>query len=525
MKKLILFTVLCTITFLLSTVLAQVPQAFNYQAIARDGSGNLLANQNIWLKINIHQTDSTGILVYSERDSAITNQFGLFTTAIGRGKILSGTFNSIAWGSGNYWLQIEMNTTGSSGYKDMGATQLLSVPFAMYAATSGTSGPTGPTGITGATGPKGITGTTGATGPTGIAGTTGVSGTTGSTGATGPTGLINPGTATGNTTYWNGTQWALNSNTIYNNGTNVGIGITPSCKFQLKDGLFGLESNNYPGGYTVQYHGFTYQLPGSFKGFMGENTIHFNGGETDSIRLSVIMYDTSKMYNIFSVPTADMYWGLRVKRNFGGGHYNINLTTMFSQKRGVELGYRQDDSICGIRSTMGRKSTELRLDTLTQSLQFIYSKDSLKTYSGRFKIDSLGNVRINNSYTLPLTHGVAGSTMIDDGNGNISWGTGNTTTATYVNASNYNILPKDIYIDDSTGALNDSLYLPLNPSDGEMHTIIDDDSGSGLTVLLGNGHEINGNTTINVLITNPVTIKFMRGRRSNQGGQWVIVNY
>ncbi len=347
------------------------------------------------------------------------------------------------------------------------------------------------------------------------------SGTTGLTGTTGVTGLIGTGTATGNTTYWDGSQWVLTSNTIYNNGTNVGIGIMPACKFQLKDGLFGFESNYYPGGYTTQYHGFTYQLPGSYKGFMGENTIHFNGGETDSLRLSVIMYDTSKIYNIFSVPTPDMYWGLRIKRNYGAGNYNINLTTMFSQQRGVELGYRQNDGICGIRSTMGRKSTELRLDTTSQSLYFIYSKDSLKTYTNRFKVDSLGGVTINNSYTLPLTHGSAGSTMIDDGNGNISWGAGNMTT--YVNASSYNILSADIYIDDSTGTLNDSLYLPLNPLDGEMHTIADDDGGTGLTVLVGNGHKISGNATINVLIINPVTIKFMRGRRSNQGGQWVII--
>ena len=510
---------LLTFSFSLSTVFAQVPQAFNYQAVARDASGTLLVSQPIDVEFIIHQGSAGGTTVYSESYNTNTNQFGLFTLVIGQGTVLSGDFSTITWSTGDYWLQVEINL--GSGYISMGNTQLLTVPYAMYAANPGVPGvlvllehrelwvPLEYRELRVLLEHRELQARTGASGTTGLTGTTGV------------TGLIGTGTATGNTTYWDGSQWVLTSNTIYNNGTNVGIGIMPACKFQLKDGLFGFESNYYPGGYTTQYHGFTYQLPGSYKGFMGENTIHFNGGETDSLRLSVIMYDTSKIYNIFSVPTPDMYWGLRIKRNYGAGNYNINLTTMFSQQRGVELGYRQNDGICGIRSTMGRKSTELRLDTTSQSLYFIYSKDSLKTYTNRFKVDSLGGVTINNSYTLPLTHGSAGSTMIDDGNGNISWGAGNMTT--YVNASSYNILSADIYIDDSTGTLNDSLYLPLNPLDGEMHTIADDDGGTGLTVLVGNGHKISGNATINVLIINPVTIKFMRGRRSNQGGQWVII--
>jgi hypothetical protein len=80
----------------------------------------------------------------------------------------------------------------------MGTTQLLSVPFALYAAnagTSGTTGATGPTGAngangaTGATGPTGV-GTTGATGPTGANGPTGTG--AGPTGPTGPTGSVGP---------------------------------------------------------------------------------------------------------------------------------------------------------------------------------------------------------------------------------------------------------------------------------------------------------------------------------------------
>jgi len=74
-------------------------------------------------------------------------------------------------------------------------------------------------------------GATGATGPTGAMGSTGADG---ATGPTGPTGLIADGTAAGNTPYWDGTQWVVNSSNIYNNGGSVGIGTnTPDASAKL----------------------------------------------------------------------------------------------------------------------------------------------------------------------------------------------------------------------------------------------------------------------------------------------------
>lgn len=105
--------------------------------------------------------------------------------------------------------------------------------------TTGATGPTGLQGITGATGSAGTNGVTGATGPTGSNGVTGVTGSAGVTGAAGPTGatgatgLLGAGSATGNTTYWDGAQWVLNSNYIYNDGTYVGINTAaPTHTFQ-----------------------------------------------------------------------------------------------------------------------------------------------------------------------------------------------------------------------------------------------------------------------------------------------------
>jgi len=76
---------------------------------------------------------------------------------------------------------------------------------------------------------KGIVGTTGATGPigaTGAVGTTGLTGATGAVGPIGPTGLLSNGTTVGNTPYWDGTQWVVNTSAVYNAGGNIGIGTT-----------------------------------------------------------------------------------------------------------------------------------------------------------------------------------------------------------------------------------------------------------------------------------------------------------
>jgi len=103
---------------------------------------------------------------------------------------------------------------------------------------TGPAGPAGATGATGATGPAGPAGPTGATGATGPVGPAGATGATGPAGPAGPAGLLTPGAAAGNTTYWDGTQWVVNSSNIYNNGGNVGIGTTaPTAKLHTTDGV------------------------------------------------------------------------------------------------------------------------------------------------------------------------------------------------------------------------------------------------------------------------------------------------
>jgi hypothetical protein len=194
MRKLILIG----LSFLFSSFLfAQAPQAIKYQAVARDLSGNELANSSVSVRISIHDGSAAGPVVYQETHPVTTNAFGLFTISIGQGTVVTGSFSSIAWSTGNKFLEQEVDF--GTGYQNMGTTQLLSVPYALYAETAGSSGPQGPTGPTGATGANGLTGATGAVGPTGAAGANGVTGATGANGATGATGVAGTNGATGPT--------------------------------------------------------------------------------------------------------------------------------------------------------------------------------------------------------------------------------------------------------------------------------------------------------------------------------------
>ena len=169
------------------------PQGINYQAVARDASGNELPNTPLTVRMGIYSDAAATVLVYEETHPVTTNAFGLFNLVIGQGTQTSpGAFNAILWANSAYYMKVEIN--GGTGFTDMGTTQLMSVPYALYAGSSA-GGPTGPQGATGLQGPTGATGSTGATGPQGtsgaqgVTGSQGIQGNTGANGATGAAGI------------------------------------------------------------------------------------------------------------------------------------------------------------------------------------------------------------------------------------------------------------------------------------------------------------------------------------------------
>ena len=217
---------------------AQTPEGINYQAVIRNTSGALVTNANMAIRIQIKQNSATGTVVYAERQSVISSQYGLVNFVIGQGTVLSGTFANINWSTGNYWVSLGVDFSNGTNYIDYGSQRLMSVPYAMYAKTAGaqlnqwrygsgvpagtlgvfgdfylnttngnvyyksnattwvlTGSIMGPAGATGAQGPQGLTGATGpvgATGAQGPQGLTGATGPAGATGAQGPAGVAGP---------------------------------------------------------------------------------------------------------------------------------------------------------------------------------------------------------------------------------------------------------------------------------------------------------------------------------------------
>ncbi len=129
MKKISLF--LLTF-FMLGSMLAQAPQSFKYQAVARNSEGAVLANAAIGLKVDIRQGSINGNAVYSETFTTASNSVGIFNVNIGEGMPVTGSFSDIDWGDGSYFLHIALDVNGGTNYTDMGTTRLLSVPYSLY---------------------------------------------------------------------------------------------------------------------------------------------------------------------------------------------------------------------------------------------------------------------------------------------------------------------------------------------------------------------------------------------------------
>lgn len=126
MKKLTTFLVGL---FAVITVYSQSPQKISYQAVIRNTNNQLVVNQSVGMKISILQGSPTGTLVYTETKTVSTNINGLASFEVGGNT----AFEQINWANGPYFLKTETDPTGGANYTITGATELLSVPYALYA--------------------------------------------------------------------------------------------------------------------------------------------------------------------------------------------------------------------------------------------------------------------------------------------------------------------------------------------------------------------------------------------------------
>lgn len=123
----------------MGSIHAQTPMSFKYQAVARDAGSEPYTNTNIGIRFTILQGGASGAVVYSETHTAVTSELGVFSTNVGEGAVVSGDMHDIDWADGSYHLKVDLDMAGGSDYTFMGSSELLAVPFAMYAANAGSA--------------------------------------------------------------------------------------------------------------------------------------------------------------------------------------------------------------------------------------------------------------------------------------------------------------------------------------------------------------------------------------------------
>ncbi len=117
----------------IASVFSQSPLTFNYQALFRSGDGAPMISQELMIRVSILSDTILNTVEYSELHHTGTDPFGRVNMQIGRGEMLQGSFQNINWGDGEFFVKIEFDEEMSGNFQLAGQSQLLSVPFALYA--------------------------------------------------------------------------------------------------------------------------------------------------------------------------------------------------------------------------------------------------------------------------------------------------------------------------------------------------------------------------------------------------------
>ena len=129
MKRIILSLITVIATF---STFGQAPEGFKYQAVVRDAGNAILVNQAIGMRLTIQQGSIGGTAIYTETFAPTTNAYGLVNLEIGSGTTVD-NFSMINWANGPFYMETAVDVTGGSSYSVMGTSQLMSVPYALYA--------------------------------------------------------------------------------------------------------------------------------------------------------------------------------------------------------------------------------------------------------------------------------------------------------------------------------------------------------------------------------------------------------
>jgi len=117
--------------------ITQTNKGINFQGIARDNNGYILANKPINIRISIKADTLSSKIEYQEITPIRTNVLGLFTIMVGAyeaNKIVAvGPFENINWSIAEKYVQIEIDTVGDLSFMYMGTQKINYVPYSFYA--------------------------------------------------------------------------------------------------------------------------------------------------------------------------------------------------------------------------------------------------------------------------------------------------------------------------------------------------------------------------------------------------------
>ncbi len=110
--------------------IAQLPTGINFQGIARDNSGEPLAETNLSIIIDVQEL--SGASNYSEDHVVSTDVNGIYSIIIGSGEVISGTFDQIDWLVSNQ-LSVSIDVENNGNIDIEFISPLMQVPYALYA--------------------------------------------------------------------------------------------------------------------------------------------------------------------------------------------------------------------------------------------------------------------------------------------------------------------------------------------------------------------------------------------------------
>ena len=131
-------SILAVLLSSISLALAQAPQSFSYQAVLRGSNGEVLANKDVTMRITLRSGSPEGDAQYAETHEGKTTASGVLAVAVGAGKSPSAEFTKVPWQDGIF-MQVEISE-GGSNFTNLGTTQILAVPYALYAQNAAEAG-------------------------------------------------------------------------------------------------------------------------------------------------------------------------------------------------------------------------------------------------------------------------------------------------------------------------------------------------------------------------------------------------